>query len=123
MNTEIHVSVETCDRYGDLCTDINLTWEATMQHTKAKETFSQFAGDGKAKVSISLSEKIGGPQYSSVSVMVTVSLTCNQDEETINKAAGAAHTHTISLLDSYIEDALDGLHAHLEREGRKGRGG
>lgn len=115
MNTEIRIAVETRDAYGDVIPDIECTWEATMQDIKAKTSLASYLGDGNAKVSVSLSEKIGGPRYSSTSVMVTVSLACNQDHDTVDKAAKAAHVHAVSLLDSFLEDALPLMHAHIEK--------
>ena len=110
MNTTIHVAQVICDHEGNLIADHPFSWEQTM----AKDKYKALLGDGNARVSMSMSEKMGGPYgYSSVSINVSVSVNCNQDENTIAKAQDAAFTEVALGLDTWFEKAHKILNSHL----------
>jgi len=68
-------------------------------------------GDEKAHVGVSLTHKIGGPQYSSVGLNVYVNLTCGQDEDTVIEAQNQA----LSLAMEFIELNIGACYKHLLR--------
>lgn len=96
--------------------------EATMQkHPTKHDALTALAGDGKAKVEVTLSEKIGGPQYSSLGIYVTVTLSCNQDTGTVHKASTEAHHIASALLEEYVEAGIPVLFNHIDKLGDKAR--
>lgn len=116
MNYTIRASVETRDLAGNVIDDVESSWEATMttKHPTKHDALASLLGDGKAKVEVTLSDKVGGPAYSSTTVYVTITLSCNQDEKTVMRAASEAQTMAASLLSEYIEDASKTLLHRVE---------
>jgi hypothetical protein len=66
-------------------------------------------GDGKARVSVSLAHKVGGPHYSSVSLSVNVSLSCGQDTDNVEEARELA----LAMATEFIEVNLGACYEHL----------
>lgn len=110
-----HVTVTTFDHNGDVVDSIgehDTTYEETI--ILAKDKFKQLLGDNNARVSISVSSKMGGPYgYSAVSVNCSVTLSCNQDDETIQKAKMMAFQEDISFLDETMGHCMRLLNAQL----------
>lgn len=120
MNYSAHVIVEPRDIRGNLIEEAAM--EATMQkHPTKHDALAALAGDSKARVEVTLSEKIGGPSYSSLGVYVTVTLTCNQDQSTVFKASTEAHHVASALLEEYIEAGIPVLFNHIDKLGEAAR--
>lgn len=106
---------------------IAMVGDAVASYTRTemnrKDEYSEIIGDGKAKLSMGLGEKIGGPYgYSSVDVRVNVTLTCNQDEKTLADAAHLAFKECIAVLDDSVDQAMAMLKVHLARNYEDTRG-
>lgn len=95
---------------------MNATWSLRVENRDgtvteqegALDSFTELIGNGLAKVSMSTTF---GIDYASVKVTSSVTVTCNQDESTINIAAERAFMKTLEL-------ARDGMtHAIPAREG------
>lgn len=78
-----------------------------------KDKYKQLLGDMQARVSMSVDEKIGGPGYSSVGVHAAVTLSCNQDEESIKKASELAFAEAMRLVDEKVVYTYEVLLGHL----------
>lgn len=89
----------------------SLTYPEGVWVLSVPDELKGILGDEKAKVSVSLGHKIGGPHYSSVSLYVSVSLTCDQSEDSVTKAKEIATESTMSFIDEY----LPGCYEHLTR--------
>ena len=88
----------------------------TRTEMKQKDDYQKLLGDGNARVSVGLGEKIGGPYgYSSVDVRVNVTLTCNQDEGTLTNAAHLAFRECVAVVDDIVDKSMVMLRSHLER--------
>lgn len=86
---------------------------------KYEDDLEKVVGNGQARVSVSLNETVGGPEaYSSVRLGVHVTLTCNQDADTIKVAHDLAFQECVGALDSTIDDAMKMLVTHIERVAR-----
>ena len=108
----VHTTVETLDHRRNFVE--KLSWERT--HTVMSDSLKALLGNGKARVSVSLSEKISGPVgYSSVSTNVSVTFSCNQDEDTVNAASAAAFEQAVAVTDEIFPKAMQLLEAHLQR--------
>lgn len=81
-----------------------------------KDKFKELLGDGSARVSVGVDEKFNGPSgtYSSVSLRVNVTLTCDQAEKVIDKAAEEALNVGLGFLDKHASTATSMLLSHLE---------
>jgi len=111
------------DRDGE---EIKYIGDVMASHTKTEvktgDLYAEVYGNGAARVSVGLGEKIGGPYgYSSVDVRVNVTLTCNQDEETLTRAAHLAFRECVSVTDDIIDKSMTMLKHHLERNYEDGR--
>lgn len=112
MAVVIHVEQTLYDSDKKLIADHPYSWEQTM--TKDSDSYKKLIGDGNAKVAISINERIGGPYgYSSVGVNILVTVTCNQDENTIRAAEKLAFNEVAEAMDSYLPKAHQILCAHL----------
>ncbi len=114
MNYSARVVTEPRGLRGELLEESAA--EFTMKkHPTKHDALVALAGDGKAKVEVTLSEKVGGPQYSSLGVYVTVTLSCNQDSGTVHAASTEAHHIASALLEEYIEAGIPVLLNHIDR--------
>lgn len=68
-------------------------------------------GDGTARVAMAVTEKIGGPNYSSVSILCNVSIHCAQTEEGIRLAQKLSFEEAALAVDTYFPEAV----AHLSK--------
>jgi hypothetical protein len=111
-----HLEIVVRDDNGDVIDKVGdefASWERTIF---MKDKFRQLIGDSGARVSISVSERIGGPYgYSSVSVNVTVTLSCDQNVATVREAEQQAFQEAAGFADENIEKAYAMLEAHLEK--------
>ncbi len=110
-----HVTVETKDHNGDVVDvirgqDVSYEQEIVL----AKDKYKQLIGDGNARTSIAVATRMGGPYgYSSVSVNCSVTLTCNQDEATIQEAKMAAFQECVEFCDTTMGHCMMLLNAQL----------
>lgn len=98
---------------GDLVAEVGdkpASWERTI--VRHKDEYKKIIGDGNARVSVTLSERIGAEHYSSCSVSATVTLTCNQDQETIQRAEKMALNEGLAFLDEHVPVAWELLTQH-----------
>lgn len=95
----------------------NAVPEGCMTHTIAKkDKYEELLGRGEGRISVTLGETLPGPiGYSSIKVSVTITLTCQQDSETMAKARGLAFEEGIDFLDTYCDKAVQVLGAHIDR--------
>lgn len=115
-----HVVVETLDHRGDVVDSINGVDTSYEQEVAlAKDKFKQLIGDANARTSVSVSSKMGGPYgFSSVSVSCSVTLTCNQDDKTIQEAKMAAFQEAVGFIDVTMPHCMALLNAQLEEHYR-----
>ncbi len=116
----IHVEVNVLDDDGQTVSmvgDEYASYEGTV--VRNRDEFKKILGDGNARVSVSLSERMGGPYgYSSVSTNVTVTLNCNQDAATIRKAQEMAFGEAAGFTEDCFGKAMDMLRHHLSQHYR-----
>lgn len=104
----IHWFIEVKDKTGSTVEHKEQTVE------RFKDRFQSIRGDQGAKVTVSLTERIGGPYgYSQVSLGVTVSLQCHQSEDMILRAETMALEESMEFLDSNFGTAHQLLVKHL----------
>jgi hypothetical protein len=110
----IHIAVETKGANGEIINEVGgepASWDRTI--VSHKDKFKQLLGDGGARVSMTLNERMGGSHgYSGVSTSVTVTLTCNQSEKTIRQAADLAFEECVAITGDVFPKAksvLEGL--------------
>ena len=108
----IHVEVDV-NNDGDPLYEVNgkpASWERTI--VRQKDEFKKILGDGNARTSITVSERVGAEHYSSCSISCTVTLTCNQDKATIERAKEMALNEGLAFLDENIPVAWNMLDTH-----------
>lgn len=69
----------------------------------------EILGDEKAQVGISMSHKLGGPHYSSVSIHASVRLRCGQNAELIERANVVALDIVSTFVGEYSTQCYDHL--------------
>lgn len=81
---------------------------------REKDEYKALLGDGNARVSVGFDENIGAPYgYSSVKIRVNVSINCDQNRDTIQKATSMAFDECVACADDVIKKAYDVLVVHL----------
>lgn len=106
----------------DLCFEVNM-----QEPNDNKDKFKVLVGDALSRVSVSVSEKISGPSYSSMSISVTVTLTCDQSEKILAESRELALGECLGFIDTQLADLqgcfLEAVHeaARREQEDREGR--
>ena len=81
-----------------------------------KDQYKAILGDGNARVSVGFDENIGDPNsYSSVKVRVNVTITCDQNRGTIQKAQEMAFQECVAFSDDAVKKGFDVLIAHLKQ--------
>lgn len=114
---EIRVKVHLSDQNGAPLLDAEgapVSYEVT--HMRQKDELKALVGDGQARVSVSLSEKMSGPYgYSSINVSVTVTMNCDQSVEYVRKAEEAALQECLGFLDTAVDTGYASLTSHLAR--------
>jgi hypothetical protein len=108
VNLRIHVLVLVYDRRGNSLDPYPI--EVNMA-----DSIKEVLGDGKGEVSMGLSKKIGGPQYSSVSLYVNVKLRCGQDEASIQQAQRLAMDEVLLAMDEHFDNAVELLKTSLRK--------
>jgi len=97
----------------ELCFEVNM-------NSPQKDRLKALVGDGLARVSVSVSEKVSGPDYSSMSISVTVTMTCDQNEKTVATAREEALGECLTFLDAQLADVqtcfLKAVDDAMERE-------
>lgn len=109
------VEVEMFDRHGPVRTVDGLP--ATYQQVHyMKDEFKALLGDAQARISIGLDERFSGPSgtYSSASVRVNVTLSCDQSKEKIEQATQMAFDYASDFLDRHAVPTARLLNKHLE---------
>jgi hypothetical protein len=112
----IHADVLVVDGNGNTIEKVGdelVSWEKTV--VRKKDEYKQVLGDGNARVTVSISEKIGARSYSNLSVHVSVTLRCNQDAETIRAAEDLAFQEAVAFMDDTVDRAYQLLTVHLDR--------
>lgn len=109
---EINQSVMAYDANGDLI-------PALSKETKIVRTndeYKKIIGDGNARVSVGLDESIGGPYgYSSVKLRFNITMACDQNRDSIQKASELGFQEGVQFLEDHVESAHKLLVSHLER--------
>lgn len=86
-----------------------------------KEKYKDLLGDGNARVSIGMDERIAGPHYSSVSIRVNISINCDQTESSIKEASDLLTKEAMAYLEGHYEVAVERLRQHLDHLYPNGR--
>lgn len=115
---DIHASVVVYGHEGELLTTgasgEPISWE--RREVKKSDKYKKIYGDGNARVNVGLSETLGGPYgFSSVQVRVSVSVSCNQDVETVREAEGMLLADCMAFVDDTMTTAHDMLCTHLDQ--------
>lgn len=92
--------------------DTPVSWERTI--VRQKDKFKKILGDAQARCSVTISERIGAANYSSVSMSTTVTLSCNQDSKTIQEAEEMALAEALAFTDDNIVTAYRMLEQHQQ---------
>jgi len=113
----IEAEVEIRDDRGELVTSVGgEDASRRVQMMRPSEKYRSLLGDANSKVNVNLSESLGGPYgYSSVKLSVSVTLTCNQDPDTIQLAKQYCMDECLDFLDGNIGAAYKMLNDHLKR--------
>lgn len=80
----------------------------------SKDEFKQLLGDAQARVSIGMDEKIAGPHYSSISIRVNITVSCDQTTESIRRAQEMLTKEGMAYLEGHYEQAVERLREHLK---------
>jgi hypothetical protein len=114
MTRSAEVNVETTAQ-GSLVNTIDGEDATYTEIENLRDKYKVLLGDGQARVSLGVDERVSGPHgtYSSVSVRVSVTLSCDQSEEGISKASDLAIRKASSLLDQHLPIAVRKLRRHL----------
>jgi hypothetical protein len=80
----------------------------------SKDEYKQLLGDAQARVSIGMDEKIAGPHYSSVSIRVNITVSCDQETESIRRAQEMLTKEAMAYLEGHYEQAMERLREHLK---------
>lgn len=114
MSFEIIQLVEVWDVEGEpieeLCSKSYLTEKDLYMSTDKFASLT--AGNKLARVRREISEKIGGPGYSSIQVSTSIEVACDQHETSIKAAAEATMAECAILNEEAILKAFEGLKAH-----------
>ncbi len=109
------VAVDTSDRKGTIRTIEGLPATYTEIHYM-KDAFKGLLGDAQARVSIGLDEKFPGPSgtYSSVGIRISVTVSCDQSKESIDKTTELAFDYASDFLDRHAVTAVRLLNKHFD---------
>lgn len=86
-------------------------YESVMSN---KDDFKQLLGDAQTRVSIGMDEKIAGPHYSSISIRVNITVSCDQSTDTIRRAQEMLTKEGMAYLEGHYEQAVERLREHLK---------
>ncbi len=90
--------------------------QSTQVMTKNLDTLTAYLGDERARVRITLEERLSRPgTYSSVSLHCTVELTCGQTKKAVDATKDLALAECMTFIDANIENAMALLDAHLAK--------
>lgn len=97
MNKRVHTEVVVKGKNGEIL---------ERQEFDAADDVSAVLGDGQAEIAMGISEKIGGPGYSSVSLYVNVKLRCGQTDAHIRAAQELAMREVVIAMDTHFDTAV-----------------
>lgn len=80
-----------------------------------RDRLKKLLGDCQARTSVSVSEKVSGPDYSSVSMNVTVTLSCDQSDKALAEAQEIALSECLVFIDAHILDTHGMLMKHVKQ--------
>lgn len=90
--------------------------QGTKAMTKSVDPLATCVGDERAKVRVSLEERLSRVgTYSSVALHCEVELVCGQTKPAVEAAKALALAECMVFIDSNIEDALALLDAHVAK--------
>lgn len=93
-------------------------YESTMT---PKDDFKKLLGDAQARVSIGMDEKIAGPHYSSVSIRINITASCDQKTDVIREMQELLTKEAMAYLEGHYEVAVERLRDHLKHLYPEGR--
>lgn len=116
MNFRVTVNVATVVNGQEIGTsrgnDVSYT-NTYYESELMKDKYKALIGDGQMRVSIGVDEKIGGPHYSSVSVRVNITASCDQNADTARALQEELFQDAQIFLDGHIEHGMKMLDGHL----------
>lgn len=120
----ITIEVETLDLKGNpieagCYKQFDPTGGMNMVKKNTGDRYREVMGDGKAWVSVPVTEKQGGPGYSSVMVGVEICVHCDQNSETVREVADMLIADGLEIVDSHIGSAYDILLTHRDELNKK----
>lgn len=87
-----------------------------VQIMRDNDKYKAILGDGNARVNVGLDESIGGPYgYSSVKIRMSVTLTCDQNAESVQQAKQYCFDECMDFIEGNLGIAHKMLVDHLER--------
>lgn len=110
---ELRAEVTVVDRTGKIAfvDDVPFNFVETQYMPSNKDKYKTLLGDTNAKVSVGLSVKLSGVGYSSASISVNVSLSCDQTEDTVARAKGFALDECAAFIEAHAPGVTDMLDA------------
>jgi hypothetical protein len=111
---ELRAEVTLIDRRGQIAIIDGepFSFVETLYMPTNKDKYKTLLGDTNAKVSVGLSVKLSGAGYSSASISVNVSLSCDQTEDTVTRAKDFALEECAGFISAHgpsITQMLDAL--------------
>ena len=90
--------------------------ETRIETMRENDKYKAIMGDCSARVTVGLDESIGGPYgYSNAKIRVSVTLSCDQSEESMEKAKRYALDECLTFIEDRIGTSYKQLTDHLER--------
>lgn len=113
----IEASVEITDPDGNVIVDVDgQSASRKVQIMRENDRYKRILGDANAKINVNLSESIGGPYgYSSVKISVSVTLSCDQNTDSVQSAQKYCLDECVEFIESNISLAYQMLTDHLKR--------
>lgn len=112
----IEADIELCDERGNVIVQVGgQDASRKVQIMRTNDKYKAILGDANAKVNVNLSESIGGPYgYSNVKISVSVTLSCDQNADSMQMAKQYCLDECLDFLQSNIGVAYEMLNDHLK---------
>jgi len=117
MDLILEGTVELFDADGVLIEKVNeqIASKKVKNIMRQNDHMKALLGDGNARVTVGVDEAMGGPYgYSSVKVRVSVTLSCDQNAESVTKAQQICFDQCTNFVEDNISVAHTMLCAHLK---------
>jgi hypothetical protein len=119
----IEANIEIIDNDGMVIVEVDgQPASRKVQIMRQNDKYKAIMGDTQAKVNVNLSESIGGPYgYSNAKISVSVTLTCDQSTDSVQKAQQYCLDECVEFIETNIglshQMLVDHLKRHYVKEG------